>query len=117
MNQLRKIYIKDHNDSGFSHRSGWPYATSFLKKLHTNHGILFESFIEKKFVWGPNLGEGRNNPKSYLEPWVGVFHVPEQVPEWFNNKQIPKEIFQNKYFLESLPFCLGFYCLSEYEKK
>lgn len=114
---MKKIYLKNHRDYLYTHRSGWPFAMSILKKIHSPRGILFDSFLEKKFVWGSNFGEANNNIRAYREPWIGLFHVPENVPEWFNNKQTPKEIFKNKFFIESLKYCKGFYCLSEYEKK
>jgi hypothetical protein len=53
---------------------------------------------------------------AYKEPWVGISHVPDNIPEWFNKKQTPKEIFKNKYFIESLKDCKGLYCLSNYGK-
>jgi len=111
-NNTKKIYIKDDIDYVYKHRSGWPFAISLLKELNSNNGILFDSFIEKTFAWG------NNSQKSiiYKEPWIGIFHVPNNIPEWFNKNQAPSEIFKNKYFKESLKQCKGFYCLSEYEK-
>lgn len=113
----KKIYLKNQDPCAHAHRSGWPYAIYFLKKLHTKNGVIFESFLEKKFCWGSDFGDMRNHPTPYLEPWVGVFHVPDNIPEWFDTKQTPKEMFKNKLFIESLKYCKGFYCLSNYEKE
>ena len=109
---MKKIYFTDYKDYKYNHRSGWPYAISYLNDLNTLKGIFFDSFLEKNFGWGNSLKQ----PKIYKEPWIGVFHVPDNVPEWFNDKQTPREIFKNKYFIESLKNCKGFFCLSEYEK-
>lgn len=111
-NYIKKIYLKDKINHQFKHRSGWPYAISYLDKLSIKNGILFDSFIEKNFGYTKIF----NHPSVYREPWVGIFHVPDNIPKWFNSKQTPKEIFKNKYFAQSLKYCLGFYCLSEYEK-
>ena len=108
----KKIYLKNYKNFGFKHRSGWPYVMSLLNCLSIRNGILFDSFIEIKFGWSNNL----NKISAYKEPWVGIFHVPDNIPEWFNEKQTPREIFKNKYFIESLKNCKGLYCLSNYEK-
>jgi hypothetical protein len=113
----KKIFLKKHDYSLYPHRSGWVYAVDYIRKLHSKNGVIFESFIEKKFVWGNDFGDMNNHPTPYLEPWVGVFHIPDNIPEWFDSKQTPKEIFKNKYFIESLKYCKGFYCLSNYEKE
>ncbi len=113
----KKIFLKKHDYCLYSHRSGLQYAIHSLKKLQIKNGVIFESFIEKKFVWGNDYGDMRNHPTAYLEPWVGIFHIPDNLPEWFNSKQTPKEIFENKFFIESLKYCKGFYCLSNYEKE
>lgn len=112
-NYIKKIYFLNQREYRYKHRSGWSYTESLLNNLNTKDGVLFDSFIEKKFGWVNNF----NYPKIYNELWIGVFHVPDNIPDWFNSKQTPKEIFKNKYFIKSLKNCLGFYCLSNYEKE
>lgn len=104
----KKIHLKEKIQ--FKNRSGWGYALSCLEEIEVKNGILFDSFIEKSFGWSHLLSY------SYKESWVGVFHVPDDIPGWFNTKQTPREIFKNEHFIESLKYCKGFYCLSNYEK-
>lgn len=112
-NLLSKIYLKENAGNGFKHRSGWNYVVSYLKKLNIKNGVLFDTFIEKSFGYKPIL----KYSYSYKEPWIGIFHVPDNIPNQFGSRQTPKEIFKNKYFTKSLKYCLGFYCLSNYEKE
>jgi len=106
----KKIYLKEKIK--FKHRSGWGYALSCLEELNIGNGVLFDSFIEKSFRHIDTL----ETPLFYNIPWVGVFHIPDNIPRWFDLKQTPREIFKNEYFIKSLEYCKGFYCLSNYEK-
>ena len=67
-----------------SHRSGWSYALKGLEQLHSEQGIQFEPFIEKKFVFGGSEGDAGNNFTPIEQPWVGFMHVPPGVPKWFH---------------------------------
>ncbi|WP_413167423.1 hypothetical protein ACL6C3_12145 [Capilliphycus salinus ALCB114379] len=98
------------------HRSGWSYVINSLKPLHHPSGIFVDGFIERKFCWGDNPGEAQNNPTPYQEPWVGFIHVPPRVPKWFHYEQAPQSIFKTQLWQESLPYCQGLFCLSEYHK-
>jgi glycosyltransferase involved in cell wall biosynthesis len=99
-----------------NHRSGWSYALQSLSPLHNELGIWVEGFVEKKFVWGSDPGERRNNPKPYKKPWIGFIHVPPYVPKWFLSELAPKTIFSTKLWQESIEYCRGIFCLSEYHK-
>ena len=88
-----------------------------LKLLHHPEGILVDGFIERKFSWGKNPGEAKNNPSSYQEPWIGFIHVPPLVPKWFNYQQAPQSIFITQLWQESLTHCRGLFCLSDYHKR
>jgi glycosyltransferase involved in cell wall biosynthesis len=99
-----------------NHRSGWGYALHSLSPLHNELGIWVDGFVEKKFVWGSDPGDRRNNPKPYKKPWIGFIHVPPYVPRWFQSEQAPKTIFSTKLWQESIEYCQGIFCLSEYHK-
>src|SRR5687768_3964637 len=66
------------------HRSGWPYAVESLLPLHSEGGVLFDGFLEKKFAWGHDPGDRYNHFSPYRVPWVGVLHNPPSIPQWFN---------------------------------
>src|SRR5580700_7692388 len=84
------------------HRSGWPYAIESLRSLHSDDGVLFDGFLEKKFAWGRDPGDRYNQFAPYRAPWVGVLHNPPIIPEWFNlNQHSPKDIFQTKGWKQS----------------
>lgn len=99
------------------HRSGWSYALSGLQRLHSDRGVRFESFIEKRFAWGYDPGERHNAFEPHRAPWVGVWHNPPFVPSWFNGKQqAPGDILQTDAWRESQRSCLGIFTLSRYLK-
>ncbi len=93
------------------HRSGWVYALHSIKKLHNRRGVYFDSFIERTFYWNPD------GIKPHLEPWVGVIHVPPNIPRWFQYEQSNERIFKTPAWKASLPFCRGLFTLSCYHKK
>jgi hypothetical protein len=99
------------------HRSGWSYVINSLKPFHHPEGILVDGFIERKFCWGDNPGEAKNHPTPYQQPWIGFIHVPPRVPKWFHYEQAPQSIFKTQLWQESLPYCRGLFCLSEYHKR
>jgi hypothetical protein len=97
------------------HRSGWAYAISGLQRLHSERGVRFESFIEKRFAWGRDPGDRHNAWEPLREPWVGVWHNPPFVPSWFNaQRQAPSDILHTDAWRESQGSCLGIFTLSRY---
>ena len=94
------------------HRCGWPYAINALRSLHTEDGILFDGFIEENFAWRT---KGRKAP--YDVPWVGIIHNPPNIPHWFMRYQSPQAIFETEDWKQSMPYCRGLYCLSQYHRK
>jgi hypothetical protein len=106
-NKKRKINLSSQLKIIYgSHRSGWNYALSSLKPLHHPKGILLDSFIERTFNWHPQ------GIRPHLEPWIGVIHVPPNVPKWFFYSQSNESIFQTEAWQQSLPFCRGLFTLS-----
>ena len=95
------------------HRSGWNYAMQALTPLHNEKGALFDGFLEKNFGWGydENL---LNNKLPYDKPWVGFFHIPPVIPEWFFYENSIQEIIKKPAVKESLDNCAGLFALSEY---
>jgi hypothetical protein len=95
------------------HRSGWNYAIQSLNPLHNENGVLFDGFLEKNFGWWrkENLA---NNKIPYRSPWVGFFHNPPNIPDWFFYENSVQEIIKRTGFEESLESCLGIFALSEY---
>ncbi|GAG20838.1 unnamed protein product, partial [marine sediment metagenome] len=107
----RKINLNDSLEAFYGkHRSGWLYALKSIKSLHNKKGILFDSFIERTFNWHPK------GIRSHREPWIGVIHVPPNIPAWFSDQSNDK-IFETSVWKESYPYCKGLFTLSEYHKK
>jgi hypothetical protein len=99
------------------HRSGWRYALDSLRSLHSAQGVLFDGFVEKKFVWGSDPGERHNAWAPYSRPWVGVLHNPPRIPDWFNmNGQSPSDILRTPCWQQSMASCCGIFTLSNYLK-
>jgi hypothetical protein len=97
------------------HRSGWPYALDALASLHISSGTLLDGFIEKKFGWGEDPGDLRNDPRPYIRPWIGFWHNPPFVPAALNLVgHAPQEILASWLWRESSPYCRGLFTLSAY---
>lgn len=95
-----------------NHRAGWAYALDCMRDLHSDQGVKVISFVEKKFVFGSDDGEARNNFQNVEEPWVGFVHCPIVVPTWFNYQYSPAQYFQQENFQAALRSCVGLYSLS-----
>lgn len=101
-----------------THHSGWPYALDALASLHMPGGVVLEGFIEKKFAWGGDPGDLRNDPRPHIRPWVGFWHNPPNVHESFNRVgHAPGDILDSWLWRESAPHCLGLFTLSRYLKR
>lgn len=115
------------------HRSGWGYAVDALKPIHNEFGVFCDDFLEKNFAWQDRLDwqrtleayENGDFSKEYMQndqivpyrqPWVGFFHNPPNIPKWMNVDQSPQIILQKKIWKESIPYCKGIFCLSDYHK-
>ena len=105
---MRKIKIGPQW-SNKNHRSGWAYAISALQHLHSDNGVRFDGFIERKFAWERDGGS-----LPYREPWIGFFHNPPYVPPWFGPEWSAKDIIATSLWRESLPYCRGLFTLSNY---
>lgn len=99
------------------HRSGWGYVVNCLSSLHDNRGIFVDTFLEKKFFWGTDPGDAKNNPEPYTEPWIGFIHCPVDAPTWFLYEQTPQKIFETSLWQQSLLYCKGIFCLSNHQKQ
>lgn len=100
-----------------THRSGWPYALDSLAGLHTPGGVLLEGFVEKKFAWGRDPGDLRNDPRPHTRPWIGFWHNPPAVHERFRlvgHGHAPDDILTRGLWRESAPYCLGLFTLSRH---
>jgi hypothetical protein len=101
-----------------SHRSGWPYALDALADLHVPGGVLLEGFIEKKFAWGGDSGDLRNDPQPHTRPWVGFWHNPPTVHESFNRVgHAPGDILASELWRQSVPHCRGLFTFSRHLRK
>ncbi len=91
------------------HRSGWAYATDILRHVHNPAAAYFETFIERRFSWGEWMGE-RLGP--ILKPWVGIVHVPLEIPPWFGQSNVFTEIAKTRKWQLSAPYCRGLFTLT-----
>lgn len=98
-----------------THRSGWKYALEAFESLHTADGTLFDGYVEDKF--GFQVAEAAERGIiPYTRPWIGIAHHPPAMPEFFEYRTAPQNVFNNYYMRESLPFCKGIFTLSEYHR-
>ena len=104
---------------GFAtHRSGWSYCISSLMPLHSRSGIFVDDFIERSFSWDLDKYYLGSNPHKipYEKGWIGFFHNPPNVPEWFDMHNSPMAILDRDVFKRSLKTCKAIITLSEYLK-
>ncbi|MBI1356684.1 MAG: hypothetical protein GC160_20280 [Acidobacteria bacterium] len=94
-------------------RSGWAYAQRALEPLLTTapSAIVLDGMIERNFSRELTLAleQGRI---PYTRPWVGFFHVPAEIPEWFDASKSPLRILSLPAWRDSLPHCRGLITLS-----
>jgi hypothetical protein len=99
---------------GTYHRTGWGWALDALRPLHRPGGIRVEGFIDKKFGWGRDPGDRGNAFTPYVEPWIGFWHNPPGLPEWFNqDRQSPHDVLASAEWRASAPACQGLFTLSD----
>jgi tetratricopeptide (TPR) repeat protein len=130
-----KIDLDKQRIFGF-HRSGWKFAIQALSPLHNSQGVLFDGFLEDRFLFQHNRAERRpqrilekmqadgvfqslatSEEKGivpYRQPWVGFLHNPQSMPIWFNYQKSPQKLFEKEIWQASLPHCLGLFSLSHY---
>lgn len=134
-NPVGKINLGNQKDFSF-HRSGWNFALNALKPLHNSQGILFDGFLENTFAW-KHRHEGFRPTRilekmhqdgvfyklatseeqgitPYIQPWVGFFHNPQEMPLWFNYQDSLQTIFSKDIWKKSISNCVGLFALSEY---
>lgn len=93
---------------GFTtHRSGWSYAIKSLMPFHSESGIFFDDFVERKFIWN------RKNKTYYDFPWIGVIHVPKHDRGEFDRRNSFDFLYSQPNFQKSLKYCLCLITLSE----
>ncbi len=108
----RKIHLGSQRQGFYGqHRSGWLFVLGLLDRLQAEKGIYLDGFIERTFCWGPG------GPSAILKPWIGIIHIPPQVPEWFQSEQSNDAIFKTDLWQQSLPFCQGVFTLSRYHRR
>ena len=114
MNYVQKLRICDTPWVCVHHRSGWRFALESLRTLHSTKGVRVEGIIEKRFVFGKDVGERLNDFAPIREPWIGFFHNPPYVPEEFGVGASAGDIIALPEWRESMEFCLGIFTLSTY---
>ena len=90
------------------HRSGWNFALQSLLPLHRDDGIYFDGASDATFD-----AENQDLPPNLENGWIGLFHNPPEMPEWFAPTATQKMILESENFQNSLENCYGIFCLSE----
>jgi hypothetical protein len=106
------------------HRSGWPWVIAHLAQWDGAGGVLLDDFVERTFslgAWGERKISGLHlhrvsppPPLVWTEPWIGIFHHPPAIPEWFQDAGTAEEILSSDRFQQSLPYLRGGIALSEW---
>lgn len=120
---IRPFRIKYSNETGkinlrgqsfyTHHRSGFVYALEMLSEYHREDSTVMDTWLERTFAWDKTKNS-QLRLIPYRQPWVGIFHHPPNVPNWFTESATPYAIIQSKEFQDSLPMCKGLYVLSKY---
>ena len=97
-----------------THRYGWSVAVKAASVLADPNGVIFDGFIESTFLYhSKETFLAKMVP--YREPWIGFVHNPPGVPHWPSIAEYRlQNLDQNTMWLDSLPYCLGLFALTEY---
>ncbi len=107
--RLNMKYINQENFKGF-HRSGWQYCVEYMKALHSDTGIIFDTYLDRTFHWSFSLMSSQGII-PYTSPWAGiVHHCPNQEYTDYNMTKM----LMNPLFIKSLPMCKCIITLSTY---
>lgn len=107
--------ISYYSQNSFSAKKvfGWDYVVSRLNSICSSYGkIWLDTFIERSFIFDTNLLIQRGII-PYQVPWIGIaHHTFDTTHSFFNaDRNFTPE------WEESLKFCKGIICLSEYLSK
>lgn len=96
------------------HRAGWQFVVDAMRPLLRDggDGVLLDCSIERSFARDlrKGLSEGW---LPHRRPWVGVVHVPPDIPSWADWKKSPREIGNLREWHESLKECRGLVTFSQ----
>lgn len=93
-----------------THRGGWYLAIEKIAELMSLNGVYCDMYVDRTFHWCNNyyyyLG-----CIPYTIPWCGfIHHTFNESYSKYNNV----ELFNNKYFLQSLTTCVALFTLSKH---
>jgi hypothetical protein len=70
-----------------THRSGWPYALSALKRYgDPGRPFLIDDYIERTFL----SPRSRLTPLVHSKPWIAIVHHPPDAPEWYEPHRLQR---------------------------
>lgn len=108
---MRRFHLDfmQQQDFAGAHRSGWSFAASHLRALHSDRGVLFDTCMDRTFHWGCDaLRHGGVLP--YTHSWCGIVH---HTPSTDYTDYNTTAMLANPLFRESLLTCRGIYVLSD----
>jgi hypothetical protein len=92
------------------HRAGWQYSIIPLYGYSGDHGVLFDTYLDRTFGWASDLLVD-NGVLPYTNHWVGFFHHTFESEFSANSCSV---VFDKPIFRSSLILCKGIYCLTRY---
>jgi hypothetical protein len=70
-------------------------------------GVCLDDFVERTF-------QHDDTDFIWLKPWVGIFHHPPNIPDWFDPRAPLQKILGSERFVQSQPYLRGAIVLSRY---
>ena len=112
----------------YKHRSGWPYVVGALNEAPGMDRFTLVDYVERTFKYNPHRSAVQAALRDWAlqvlptrwasptqdNPWVGIFHHPPRLPEWFDPAAPLPTIFAGGRFRSSRPYLRGAIALSEY---
>lgn len=110
--RIPKININYIKQDSFHdlHRAGWQYSIGPLYCYSGDHGVLFDTYLDRTFGWAADVLVD-NGILPYTNYWVGFFHHTFELEFSTNSCAV---VFDKPVFRASLPLCKGIYCLTKY---
>ncbi|WP_340110473.1 hypothetical protein [Pikeienuella sp. HZG-20] len=101
-------FVKPAGGGAGGHRSGWPWVVDRLRERQSMNGMLVDQFVEATFAPGRSIRVIKRllGMHVWSRPWVGVFHLPPNMPEWFTPKTL-EAVLREPRFIRSLPHLRG----------
>ena len=103
-----RFYVRDGTDVTVAH----PVVNTIIEKTSIGWSVSDTITTGAEFEQLPYVSKC-----TIREPWIGIWHNPHKMPDWFDNHTAPEILMGYPEFTRSMEMCRGIFVLSEYLAK